>query len=179
MPTAWDFVTRQRLYWSDLNWFDLIDMLALGAEGVIQILRLPSAEDVHFSVFGEELVLLQGRHHHPTDAKWVWFIRSHELADALHERSVELFSASRRIGPEGFNEVLDWLHDYEPFEAVEAIAAGESGEFRNSLARDTRVEHAADAASVLGRLVAMGLVHPGATSLTTLGRQWAQELSKV
>jgi hypothetical protein len=185
-PSAWDFVAHQHKHWGRFEWFDLIDILALAAHPVVRIYRLPEPEDVHFSIFGDRLVLLQEPHHHPTEEKWVWFLESRALAAALRPRLEQLFARAVPIEPAEFDEILDWLHEYETFEALAELVEG-SGADQGAIDADPAadlparaVDGAASDVTTVGRdrgatctrLVALGFVEPGGLALTARGRAW-------
>jgi len=185
-PSAWDFVARQHEHWGRFEWFDLIDILALAAQSVVRIYRLSKPEEVHFSIFGDRFVLLQEPHHHPTEKKWVWFLECRALAAALRPRLEQLFAQAAPIDPRAFDEILDWLHEYETFEEVAALAqATEADRAETNAGRIIGGNHEADdwqAADAVvpdreneqtrARLVALGFVQPDGATLTSRGRAW-------
>jgi hypothetical protein len=178
-PTARDFVEQQHRHWGRLKWLDLIDVLELSANRTISISRLPASEDVHFSVFGDALVLLQQPHHHPTHKKWVWYVESRELADRLRGRLDQLFASSVPVDPESFDRLLNWLHEYETFEVLTEIAGTEDlGDEEDD--GDTPGEDVLGTGpqpdSIHAGLVALGLAEPERIGLTQLGREWFDQV---
>lgn len=176
-PDAWCFVARQRQHWGPMRWFDLIDVMELAARRLIRICRLARAEDVHFSLFGEDLLLLQERHHHPTAEKWVWFVRSAPLVAALRPRLVRLLAEAVTIDPLSFDQILDCLNDYETLMALSSLAAvgGTGPQSADGLPESVGSSLSADAGD--SRLEELGLIAPDGAGLTSLGREWLERIS--
>jgi hypothetical protein len=172
---AWRFVECQHEHWGPMRWFDLIDVLELAARRLIRICRLAQAEDVHFSIFGDALLLLQERHHHPTAEKWVWFVESPALVTALRPRLERLLSEAVTIDPLSFDEILDWLNDYETFAELSAIASSDESE------PDRATMHVRPAPARPqppdARLRKIGLAHHDRAGLTPLGREWLASMT--
>jgi hypothetical protein len=178
-PTAWDFVALQHRDWGLYKWLDLVDLLELAARQVICISKLPQAEDVHFSVFGDSLVLLQEPHHHSTHKKWVWYIESPMFADLLRERLEQLFARTVAIEPRSFDQLLDWLHEFETFEVLTEIAETEDlSDEEGDIARKIDVSGVGPRPdSIHSRLVSLGFADPERVRLTRLGREWFDQVS--
>jgi hypothetical protein len=168
-PDAWRFVARQHQHWGRMRWFDLIDVLELAASRLIRICWLAHAEDVHFSIFGHDLVLLQERHHHPTAEKWVWYVQSAALAEALRPHLDRLLDGAVTIDPTSFDEILDWLNQYETFIALRTLASGQRA--------DTDLGDRAVSDRPDTRLLALGLTEQDGGSLTSLGREWLERIT--
>ena len=157
---AWEFVSSEREHWGPVQWFDLIDMLALAAEGTVDVYRMREQAPVHFSVFGGEYVLLQSVHTHPSEDKWVWFIRSRGFADRLAPRLDGAFEGATRLDAGSFDDVLDWLHGFEIYETLQAAAHGAP----------------VSSSTITRRLHAMGFIASDHTP-TPLGEQWLEALT--
>jgi ribosomal protein S19E (S16A) len=90
--------------------------LNLLAEGTVNLFVLAEPQEIHFSIFGDRHVLLQDKHHHPTEKKWVWFIECPSLVRHLRLRVEELFSRARQISATSFDSFLSSLYAYETAE---------------------------------------------------------------
>jgi hypothetical protein len=170
-PTAWDFVQHGVEYWQSAAWFDLVDSFFLASEGIVEIFVLAKPANVHFSLFSDDLLLLQDEHTHPQTQKRVWFIRSASLVGQLQPRVEEMFSTARRIRRESFSSILDWLYDYDTVSLVEQAAAGEKGLDITSLGEDARED--------ISRLTAMFFLRPTSRTtftVTTRSQQWLSKL---
>jgi hypothetical protein len=120
--SAWSFFAHATRYWSDFDWFDLVDTLDLAARGKIEICLLDEPETIHFSVFGDQFVLLQDRHEHPQAKKWVWYIESSNLVMELVPRVKSAFEAATPLDRLGFLAILEWLYDYDTANTVRQLA---------------------------------------------------------
>jgi hypothetical protein len=167
--SAWEFVGGEHGHWRGLEWVDLIDILALGAYEVIRICRLDEPAETHFSIFGDDLVLLQQPHDHPQLAKWVWFVQSPSLVQAAWPQLDSLFCAATPIEPSSFNRVLVWLNSYEAFEGLTAIAEGRPLD-------DAEPDEDQDA-ETRRRLGDLGFAESDQQALTRLGREWLDRIS--
>lgn len=176
-PTAWDFVARQHGHWKYLKWFDLVDMLALAARDMAAISRLRRPAEVHYSVAGDDLILLQEPHDHPSTAKWVWFVRSRTLADAVSPQIDRLFAEASPLRAGGFGEILDWLHSYEAFETVRALAlATGKGSFRQSAGGQMHAQAELERQATTDRQHARALGLSDEERLTPLGEEWLTQV---
>lgn len=127
-PTARNFVTQQHIHWDSASWVDFVDLLSLAAASDVFVRVLEQPEPIHFSLFGDDFVLLQDRHHHPTAEKRVWFIRSAALAEHLTPRVSQLWNAASAIPALTFADVMNQLHDYETIAVATALLKGENHE---------------------------------------------------
>ena len=99
--------------WASISWPDVVDICSLASQGVMRVYVMPVGQPVHFSVYGEDRVLLQGAHPHPTERKWVWYVRSQQLVDQLRPLARELLQSSRPIPATAFTGMLQWLSSPE------------------------------------------------------------------
>jgi hypothetical protein len=175
--TALDFLGQQRGHWGPASWIDLIDIIGLLAQGVVSLYLLIKPQDIHFSVFGQRHVLLQDRHHHPTEKKWVWFIECPRLAEHLSLLVDSLFGKARRISASSFDSLLSDLYSYETVELArmlsrigELILAEQPGspEERRRLKTLSSMGFVAGRSGSSGRLI---------YSLTNSGAEWLDNMS--
>lgn len=99
----------RRSRWGNVAWPDVIDIAGLARRGSLRIFVLREPAEVHFSTFGSDRVLLQQRHPHPSEKKWVWYFRSRELVDLLQEQAEARFETGRLIPPTSFGALLQWM----------------------------------------------------------------------
>lgn len=168
-PTAFKLVANQRRYWSYMSWFDLVDTLALAADGHVAIHVLSRPEPIHFSLLGDEHVLLQDRHDHPLPRKTVWYLRSSELVTELEPKVEAVFAEATLIDPRSFRTALQWLSDYESTTVLANLRSGKA------LTTGLDPEEADEVAE---RLAELGLVDRGDNefALSKLGSTWLEAL---
>ena len=65
------------------RWQDHLDVFHRIAAGETVLYGLSKLEEMHFSLFGRDLVQLQERHDHAKHTKRVWLLKSRRLWDAL------------------------------------------------------------------------------------------------
>jgi len=162
---ARDFIARQHRHWGRAEWYDVVDLLSLIADGVIDVSVMREPAPVHFSVFGSDRVLMQSEHDHPTHEKWVWYLRSPELAERLRPIADAALERSDPLRPDSCASLLHWLYSYD----VYAVLLSMTGDDR----RDDVMNPDAVAAELqdLGFLV----LTESTLTLSRLGRQWVDE----
>jgi hypothetical protein len=158
-PSAFDFLALQRAHWEFAEWSDFIDILGLVAEGDLRLHVMREQATVHFSLFGDDLVLLQDEHHHPTAEKWVWFLRSKELVDALSPKVVVAYAESSPITPADCRALLLWLYSYE------VVATSSKLQNGDDLAT-------AEERDIWQRLKRLGFAEKDSPGLTRIGADW-------
>lgn len=162
---ARELIAKQRRHWERAEWYDVVDVLTLIADGVIEVRVMPEPTPVHFSVFGSDRVLMQSEHHHPTHKKWVWYLRAPDLADRLRPIAEVVLKKSDLLRPDGCAALLHWLYSYD----VYAVLLSMTGDDRRDDVQDPDV--------VAAELEDLGfLVRTESTlTLSRLGRQWVDE----
>lgn len=130
---AYTFFAAQRDRWAAVTWSDLIDIASLCARGSIRISVLDKPADIHYSLFGRDLALIQGQHEHPSERKNIWYVRSPRLVSELADPTNVTFNSSRRISPMSFDAMLQWMYsdgvyeligtDSPPQEAIDLLSA--------------------------------------------------------
>jgi hypothetical protein len=123
--TADAFFRHSLRCWRHAEWFDFLDALFYAASARIAIYRLRRAAPVHYSLFANDLVLLQDKHRH-NEPKRVWFIESPGAVAALEPRLEEAFVDAERIPAQTFANLLDWLYRSETIATLVGPEGGES-----------------------------------------------------
>jgi hypothetical protein len=136
--SAWSFLIHATEYWSEFDWFDLVDTLDLAARGHVEINILAQPEDVHFSTFGDRYLLLQDKHEHPQPKKWVWYIESRETVARLEPHVAKAFADANALKPVSSLAILEWLYDYDTTTVVNALAHDE--QIRDELVNERKPE---------------------------------------
>jgi hypothetical protein len=127
-PTALQFVREQHGHWNCETWVDIIDLLSLAAAKEVCIRVLQQAEPIHFSLFGDSLVLMQDKHTHPTVEKRVWFVESSALVEHLTPRVAKLWEDALPIPVLTFDDALNQLHEHETVAVATAMSNATMGE---------------------------------------------------
>lgn len=164
---AWGFLAKQRHHWERAQWYDIVDVLSLIAEGAVDVRVMRAPAPVHFSLFADDRVLMQDEHHHPTKKKWVWYLSSLELAERLRPVAARAFEEAKPLRPDDCRVLLHWMYSYDVYATLQAVKAGDAhvaGDVDNPDAVTAELEE-------LGFVAGSG----GAVGLSRLGRQWLDE----
>jgi hypothetical protein len=163
--SVWDFLGQQLPKWPSVEWYDIVDILALVAERVVTVFVLERPETVHYSLFGEEFVLLQEQHEHPRNEKWVWYLRARGLVEKLQPRVSTLLEEAQELSASDFAAALEWLYRHDSVSSMRRLRDG------GGLSMDGGEAQAAG----LAHLRAIGFVDVGG-ALTAVGSRWLEEL---
>jgi len=86
--------------WNE-SWRNIMSAFDLLAAGWALLRVSPSFPEIHYTQFGENLVILQGIHAHGEE-KFLWFISSGDLMEILDARTLEIDKKSELISPSLF-----------------------------------------------------------------------------
>lgn len=77
--------------WKDrcLSWRHSLDVFFLLGTPIVRHFTTKAMPEMHYSIFGNDMVLLQAQHPHPKMTKHVWFVRSSSLNTELRRRLAE------------------------------------------------------------------------------------------
>lgn len=161
------FFQREGAFWKSPPWTDLVDVAAMVASGSVALVRLAEPAPIHYSLFGDDLVLLQDRHEHPSDLKRVWLVHSQDLHAELKPKAKAYLERGRRLDRAAFDAMLESIHSPEAIDLASDLEANESVE------RQASVEANA--------LIAFGFVRSDENRLllTESGRAWLGCLTEV
>ena len=123
---AFTFVAAQKTRWYAMTWMDLIDVVSLAATGQVGMFVLARPADIHYSVYGSSRALLQERHHHPSEKKRVWYVKSRPITAELAEQATATFDAATCIPPQSFDTLRRWMFSREllPLVGATKLTAG-------------------------------------------------------
>jgi len=85
--------------WKDpnLKWSDYLDIFDLIGDDYVSLYSLPRPEKIHYSVFGDEYVLLQAHHEVGIHKKEVWFLKSRPICDELREEAKSTVKSAENV----------------------------------------------------------------------------------
>lgn len=92
-------LSRNRQNWKGVSWSNHMDVFDLLSEGIVNLYFSRQAEAIHYSVFGNEYVLLQAKHEHGQHVKEVWLIRSEPLNEVLSIQAKRTIIKSKYMQP--------------------------------------------------------------------------------
>lgn len=104
---AWNIWQWNRRNWGTADWRDLLDAYDLLAESEVRLFALKEREEIHYSVFFDDFVLLQSQHVPPSHMKHVWLLKSAPLTERLREQAKRIVERADRISPSVFRNL--WL----------------------------------------------------------------------
>lgn len=104
----WNWNTR---CWPPQSWQNHLDAFHLFASQETILYGLPSPEAMHFSLFGDQYVLLQEEHDHDAHVKRVWLLKSGTLRAALVPRVEKCFRSATEIPARLFQNFAGLLSD--------------------------------------------------------------------
>ena len=103
----WNIWQWNRRNWGTADWKDLLDAYDLLAESEVRLFALQEREEIHFSVFFDNFVLLQSQHVPPSHMKHVWLLKSIQLTERLREQAKRIVERADRVSPSVFRNL--WL----------------------------------------------------------------------
>lgn len=96
---------RQKWKGLRFQWIDYLDVFDLLGDYEVKLYNLPRREKIHYSVFGDEYILLQAWHDVGVHVKEVWLLRSRQLFEILKERAKQIVDISELLHPRIFKEL--------------------------------------------------------------------------
>ncbi len=101
--TGSGIMSYNRRAWENVSWKDHISVFDLLKDGKVRLFDSPKVEPIHYTVYGDSFVMLQGEHDHLQHEKEVWLTDSRTLAERLVSDAEETIQSSTAIPPMVFN----------------------------------------------------------------------------
>ena len=136
---ALEVIYHTCLNWSSgVTWRQRFTALHLIVNGYVQIYATPQMEPIHYSVFGDGYILLQSKHAHDIEQKYVWLLEDRALNRFLRERAERSETKSKHIPAISFRDATSRIYGTPALNALMAIAKGSSIEIDPSYFRALR-----------------------------------------
>lgn len=162
--------------WGNVTWQNHLDAFNLISDGEIDLYTSPERERVHFSVFGDQYVLLQSEHPSHLEEKYIWFLRSYVLNQQLGEKARMILQKSTRIPQGEFKGFLDNLSSEYALHVLFSLADS-SSEMKSILS--AKIGSEGYRLNILSDLMSVGFVKETnkLLNLTDDGREYLQLFS--
>ncbi|MFB6187490.1 MAG: hypothetical protein ABEI86_11570 [Halobacteriaceae archaeon] len=97
--------------WSgtEVNWKDHLEAYDLIKNEKIRLYNTPKLEPIHYTVYGDEYILLQAKHDHLEHEKAVWLLKSEEISQKCKRYAEKRKRKSTQIHPNRFRQYISTL----------------------------------------------------------------------
>lgn len=104
--TGYKILKFNQEHWENATWIDYLDAMDILGGGKAKLYCESERALIHYSVFGDDIVLFQSEHHSHIHVKEVWILKSKLLWEKFYLRAKRILQKSEYIHPIIINRFL-------------------------------------------------------------------------